>query len=219
MTDLNPLFQVGLDVRHRICLVIGGNDEAEDKCGRLLEAGARVVLIATELTPTLTDWATQQRLQWRRRGYEAGDLDDAFLVMNTVRGGVEFCTRLFADAESLGVLVNTYDDIDHSHFGMGALVSAGPLRLSVSTSNASPTLSARLRSDLERLFEGDFSAYLKALGQARAHLKEVIPDFPTRRQILHGLVEGARLEGCFHVPVDWRERIDAVLALDTKKPG
>jgi len=220
MADLNPLFQVGLDVRDRVCLVIGGGGEAEDKAARLIDAGARVVLVSPESTQFLEDWATQGWLEWRRRHYEPGDLDSALLVLNTVRCNTDLGDRVLADAEFRGILVNTYDDVSRSHFGMAALVKAGPLRLSISTSNASPTLSRRLRQDLEGLFDAEFGEYLEALGNARTHLKETIHDFDTRRLILHGLVEGAGLEGRFAVPADWRQRIEAALAAtDIKKPG
>ena len=49
----NPLFQVGLDVFDSECLVIGGGNESEEKCGRLLDAGANIQIIAKELTPIL----------------------------------------------------------------------------------------------------------------------------------------------------------------------
>ena len=60
---INPLFQVGLDVLDRTCLVLGGGREAEEKTGRLLDAGARVVLLAAELTPKLQQWADASRLR------------------------------------------------------------------------------------------------------------------------------------------------------------
>ena len=41
--NINPLFQVGLDVLNRTCLVLGGGREAEEKTGRLLDAGVRDV--------------------------------------------------------------------------------------------------------------------------------------------------------------------------------
>ena len=41
----NPGFQVSLDVMGRLCLVIGGDDEAAEKISRLLEAGANVVVV------------------------------------------------------------------------------------------------------------------------------------------------------------------------------
>ena len=207
----NPLFQVGLDVRDRRCLVIGGGAEAEDKSGRLLEAGARLRVVSPESTAALQDWSAAARLELRRRRYQAGDLDGVFLVMNTVSGDPGLCDEVFAACRERGILVNTYDDPARSHFGMGALVAAGPLRISISTSNASPTLSSRLRQDLEGLFGEEFAEYLAALGRARDHVRRTVPGFRQRRRILRSLVEGARLEGEVHLPEDWRERVRAVL--------
>ncbi len=208
---LNPLFQVGLDVRGRRCLVIGGGAEAEDKSGRLLDAGARLVVVSPEATEALRSWQAGGRLELRRRPYEAGDLDQVWLVMNTVRGDKDLCDEVFAACRERGILINTYDDAPRSHFGMGALVAAGPLRISVSTSNASPSLSRRLRQDLEGLFGPEFAEYLTALGRVREHVRRTVPDFEQRRRILGSLVEGARLEGAMRLPGDWQERVRAVL--------
>ena len=208
---LNPLFQVGLNVQGRTCLVLGGGDEAQDKGGRLLDAGARVVLVSPEATPALAAWAGAGRLEWRRRPFEPADLDGAFLVVNTVRGEPATAQSVFAQAVGRGILVNTYDDPARSHFGMAALVAAGPLRVSISTSNASPALASRLRQDLESVFGDQFVAYLEGLARVRAHLKATEPEFAQRRRLLRSLVAEAKLEGTYRLPPDWRGRIEAVL--------
>ena len=208
---LNPLFQVGLDVRGRRCLVIGGGAEAEDKSGRLVDAGARLRVVSPEATAALRDWHARGRLELRSRRYQAGDLDRVFLVMNTVRSDPALCDEVWDTCRERGILVNTYDDASRSHFGMGALVGAGPLRISISTSNASPSLSRRLRQDLEGFFGQEFAEYLTALGQAREHVRRTVPDFAERRRILGSLVEGTRLEGTVRLPADWRERVREVL--------
>ena len=207
----NPLFQVGLDVHGRRCLVIGGGSEAEDKAGRLLDAGARLLVVSPEVTAGLEDRHTRGLVELRRRRYRAGDLDRVFLVMNTVRSDPGLCDEVFAACRERGILVNTFDDPARSHFGMGALVAAGPLRVSISTSNASPTLSSRLRRDLEGLFGAEFAEYLTALGQARDHVRRTVPGFAERRRILGSLVEGMRLEGEVRLPAGWRERVREVL--------
>lgn len=207
---LNPLFQVGLNVYGRACLVIGGAAEAEDKTARLLDAGACVTLVSPDATPALRECEAQKQLVWRRRRYKSWDLKEVFLVMNTVRNA-ELGRRVFAAAEAAGAIINTYDDLEHSHFGMAALVSAGPLRVSISTSNASPTLAGRLRRDLEAIFDDEFEEFLEALGQVRAELRAREPDFSVRRQILRDLVQGAGLEGTFNLPDDWRQRVQDAL--------
>jgi siroheme synthase-like protein len=216
---LNPLFQVGLDVRDRLCLVIGGGHEAEDKAGRLMEAWARVRLVSPDVTPALRQAADDGCLEWHERLYEPADLEGAFLVMNTVRDDEALVSSVFEAASARGILVNTYDDIPRSHFGMAALVRSGPLRVSISTSNASPSLASRLRQDLEAMFDDEVGEYLEALGRVRNVLKERVPTFAERRRLLRGLVEGAGIEGVMQLPCHWRARFQAVHDAVGQEPG
>ena len=149
--ELNPQFQVGLDVAGRRCVVIGGGAEATDKTRRLLDARAAVEVVAPAVSPELRGWAAAGRIRHHRRRYRQGDLDGAVLVLNTVRTDLALCRQVFAAARRRRLPINTFDLPRYSTIAMGALVSCGPLRISISTSNASPTLARRLREDLEAI--------------------------------------------------------------------
>ncbi|SVD06368.1 uncharacterized protein METZ01_LOCUS359222, partial [marine metagenome] len=218
-TELNPGFQVNVDVAGRACLVVGGSGEAEDKSGRLLTAGAAVTIVSPEVTPSLQGWAEQGRLNWHRRGFDEADLEGVFMVMNTDRANEEFCRRVYDLAHARGILTNTYDRMDLSDFGMAALIAPGHLRLSISTSNASPSLARRLREELEELFDEEFEDYLESLGKVRAHVRVHVGDFGERRRILRSLVEGFRLEGRLRLPPDWQRQADEAMAVgNTQAP-
>lgn len=206
----NPYFQVGLDVLDRPCLIIGGGTEAADKAGRLLEAGARLIVVSPTLCPQLQAWTGRFTHQARR--WAPADLDGVWLVLNTV-SAPDLGQQVFALARERGLLINTYDRPECSNLGMAALVHPGPLRLSISTSGASPALAGRLRRDLEALFDGEFVEYLEQLAQVRAHLKENA-DRETRIRLLKELVEGFKLEGKLHYPENWRGRMKALLERD-----
>lgn len=206
----NPYFQVGLDVLDRPCLVIGGGEEAADKAGRLLEAGARLRVVSPALCPQLQAWAGHFVHLARR--WEPSDLEGSFLVLNTV-SDPELARQVFALARERGLLISTYDCPECSNLGMAALVHPGHLRLSISTSGASPALAGRLRRDLEAIFDGEFVEYLEQLAQVRAQLRESA-DQETRIRILKELVEGFRLEGKLHYPESWRERVRELLEED-----
>ena len=149
--ELNPQFQVGLDVAGRRCVVIGGGAEATDKTRRLLDARAKVEVVAPAVSPELRGWAAAGHIRHHRRRYRQGDLDGAVLVLNTVRTDLALCRQVFAAARRRRLPINTFDLPRYSTIAMGALVSCGPLRISISTSNASPTLASRLRQDLEAI--------------------------------------------------------------------
>ena len=211
MSAPNPYFQIGLDVRGQSCLIIGGGGEAEDKAARLLVAGAEIALVSPSLTPHLQEWVAQGCLDWQRRLFEPADVTGRFLTLNTVRGDHDLSRQVYELALAERSLVNCFDSPRWSNFGMVALVSAGHLRLGISTSNTSPSLAGRLRQDLELLFDEVFVEYIEQLGRVRNHLKDTVADSGARREVLRSLVGDFHLTGTLTYPADWRQRVAELL--------
>jgi uroporphyrin-III C-methyltransferase/precorrin-2 dehydrogenase/sirohydrochlorin ferrochelatase len=74
-------YLLGLRLHGRQVLVAGGGAVAARRVPRLLAAGADVVLVSPSATPALEELAAQGRIEWRRRGYLAGDCAAAWLVV------------------------------------------------------------------------------------------------------------------------------------------
>ncbi|WP_129658492.1 uroporphyrinogen-III C-methyltransferase [Rothia halotolerans] len=74
-------YPLGLDLRGRRVLVVGGGALASRRVGSLLDEGADVVLVAPRALPELEELAAAGRLDWRRRGFEEEDLEAAWLVL------------------------------------------------------------------------------------------------------------------------------------------
>ena len=212
--EFNPHFQIGLDVAGRRCLVIGGRDEALDKTRRLLDAGARVLLVAPELCAGLADLQAAGRIDWRERRYRDGDLRGVHLIINTVRSDHALCGSVFATAQRRRIPINTFDLPQYSTLAMAALVTCGHLRISISTSNAAPAAAGRLRRDLADLLTGhpDLEEFLAVLGEIRGLAKQHIANPVERRALLRGLVDGLRLRGTVELPPGWRNRLTTVKA-------
>ncbi|HEX6200392.1 MAG TPA: NAD(P)-dependent oxidoreductase, partial [Thermoanaerobaculia bacterium] len=67
-------YPVFLDLRGRPCVVVGGDAVALAKVEGLLEAGARVTVVAPELEPGLAALAASGAVVHLARGYRRGDL-------------------------------------------------------------------------------------------------------------------------------------------------
>ena len=212
--QFNPHFQVGLDVAGRRCLVIGGGDEALDKTLRLLDARARVLLVAPDLCGGLADLQAAGRIDWRERRFRSDDLRGACLIINTVRADRALCSSVFAAAQRRRVPINTYDLPQYSTLAMAALVTCGHLRISISTSNAAPAVAGRLRRDLAGLLTGnpDLEEFLAVLGEVRGLAKQHIANPGERRALLRALVDGMRLHGTVELPPGWRNRLATINA-------
>jgi len=106
-----PMYPLFLNLRGRNCVVVGGNPMFEAKVRDLLQAGARVKVIASEVTDAIATWASTERVQWEKRDYVAGDLRDAFVIVTAAGNKVN--AEVYAEAEARNVLCNAVDDVEH----------------------------------------------------------------------------------------------------------
>jgi precorrin-2 dehydrogenase/sirohydrochlorin ferrochelatase len=79
---MNTLYPLFLNLRGRVCVVVGGNEMAEAKVRELLEAEAKIRVVAPSAADQIAAWSRAGRLQWESRAYENGDVRDAFLVVS-----------------------------------------------------------------------------------------------------------------------------------------
>ena len=86
----NSGFPMSLDVKGYPVLVLGGDEEAAEKTQRLLEAGAKVTVVAPTLHDLLKDMAASAKVVHRGRHFREADLESAILVLNMVRGDRDF---------------------------------------------------------------------------------------------------------------------------------
>src|SRR5215468_4652995 len=66
-------YLLGLRLRGKRVVVVGGGAVAARRVPRLLAAGAEVVLISPRATPALEELAAANRIGWRSREYREGD--------------------------------------------------------------------------------------------------------------------------------------------------
>ena len=138
----NPGFQLSLDVKGRVCVVMGGDEEAADKVNRLLEAGAKVTVVSPTLNDALRKLTASAKVIHRGRLFRSTDLEGASLVINTVRGDPDQSKLLYELATKERVLLCTTDQPRYSTVMLPALASRGHLRCAISTSGGATRSSA-----------------------------------------------------------------------------
>ena len=77
MSAAAPLFPVFLKLADRAVVIVGGGSVATAKLRALLDADARVTVVAPEVTPEIAG----SGVTIRRRPFETSDLDDALLAV------------------------------------------------------------------------------------------------------------------------------------------
>ncbi len=199
----NAGFPLTLDVKGWPVLVLGGDEEAADKTERLLEAGAKVTVVAPTLHERLRQLAASAKVIHRGRHFRESDLESAVLVLNTTRDDKEFSRRLLGLAREKKFLLWSVDQPDASTVMMPAVVSCGHVRVAISTSGTAPALSWFMKEDLERILDGEFVSFVDWLGQLRELAKANEPDAEKRRVLLREALDGFRLLGKVQYPKVW----------------
>lgn len=178
------LFPAFLKLENRPVLVVGGGSIATAKIPGLLEARARVRIVAPRLSPQLLHWVRTEAVSWSSKLFSPEDLDGVFLVV-AATSLPEVNAAVFEAADRRNILCNAVDDINHCHFYCGSVVQRGDLQIAISTNGKSPALAQRLRLELEQQFAPEYAAWIEWLGAAREALRSQPAEAETTRQRLH----------------------------------
>jgi siroheme synthase-like protein len=144
---------IGLDVRGRDCVVVGGGQVGARKAVNLVRAGAAVTVVSPEVTEELAEMAKQGRLRWVRETYQRRHLDGAFLAVAATEND-EVNARLVLEAREGRVLVCDASDAGRSEVIFGALHQTDNLTLAVFTDGRDPALARRTRDRIAKLSDG-----------------------------------------------------------------
>ena len=184
--DYLPIF---LAVRDEPCLLVGGSHAAEPKARLLLRAGARLVVVAADLTPGLRDLTAQTGVTWHRRAFREADLDGVRLVIVSVDDEA-IAHGVAAAARERGIPVNAVDRRPLCSFILPSILDRSPLVAAVSTGGAAPILARILRARLETVIPAQFGRLARFLGEIRPDVLARIADSARRRRFFEGVVDG-----------------------------
>ena len=168
---MKTFYPVFLNLNGRRCVVIGGGQIAEGKVLKLIDSGAKIVVISPDATQNIRDIAGRGDVELNLRKYQTGDLAGAFLVIAATNDRV-VNQEIFEEAESLGVLLNAVDDPPRCSFIAPSIVERGPVTLAISTGGASPALARKLRETLAESPALDWADATGVLSKARQVIKE-----------------------------------------------
>jgi len=164
-----PLYPVFLKLEGYTCLVVGGGVVGIRKARSLLEAGALVRLACPDAAPS--DLPTG--LEWIEGPYSTSCLVDVSLVCAAATPEVN--QMVVADANALGIWVNSASDPESGDFLVPASVRLGNIELAISTGGASPAVAAYIRDQLASQVDGAIIAWVQVLATLRKEIQFSLP--------------------------------------------
>lgn len=136
-------YPLGLQLRDKRVLVVGGGPVAARRLPALLDDGALVTVVAPYACEDIAEAAAAGRLDWQQREYRSADLDGAWLVL-AHSGSAEVQDRIADDADASRVWCVKGGDSAASSAWVPAVARVEDVTVAVNT-NGDPKRAAALR--------------------------------------------------------------------------
>lgn len=184
--DYLPVF---LRLNNEAALVVGGGEVAARKVGLLLQAGARVTVIAPDLCNELAELARQGAIQHLPETYQDARVQGFRLVIAATNDN-DTNRTVYEQANALNVPVNVVDQPDQCSFIMPSIVDRSPIVIAISTGGSSPVLARMIRTRLEALIPGSYGRLAALAQKYREAVKERLEKVDLRKNFWERVLEG-----------------------------
>jgi len=204
-----PIF---LELKGRRVVLIGGGAVAARKAQVLLDAGARLVVVAERIDEMLTVLCKDNTAELIRSKYAKNYLAEAVLVVAATNNN-ELNKQIYRDCQELEVLCNVVDVPELCDFFVPAVVKRGNLQIAISTEGQCPAYAGHLRKKLEGMFTDKHGEFLNELETVRKRIIQDIGDPADRKTLLGRLVDERSFEYFVeNGPDKWRTFADEVVS-------
>lgn len=207
-----PIF---LELGGRRVVLVGGGAVAVRKADSLLDAGARLVVVALKPSEPMIGLCGGRGAELIRDRYAKQYVAEAVLVI-AATDDAAVNEQVCRDCHELEVLCNVVDEPRLCDFFVPAVVKRGDLQIAIGTEGYCPAYAGHLRQKLEAMFTEDHGRFLAELERARREIIEQIPSPGDRKSLLGKLVDDESFE-YFRAngPAAWRERAQAMVTAQT----
>ena len=163
-------FPLGVELRDRRCLLVGGGEIALRRARLLTVAGARLRVVAEGVSAELTELAAAGG-EVLRRAYKTEDCRDVALVIAASEDR-QLNGRVAKDAHAAGVLVNAVDERELCSAIFPALLRRPPLWFAIGSDGESPLLARWWRSRLNRWIPEHFGRVARLIAELKEPVRQ-----------------------------------------------
>jgi len=188
--DFLPIF---LNIKNQPCLVVGGGEVAVRKAAVLLQAGARLRIVAPQLVES---FELPDGSEYLAERFQPSHLDNMTLVI-AATDDAAVNEQVSREAKLRNIPVNVVDNPELCSFIMPAILDRSPLVVAFSTGGASPVLARMMRGKLEALIPQAYGRLAAFAERFRDTIKQRIASPAQRRVFWEDMLDGVVAEKVF----------------------
>lgn len=171
-------YPVNLNLNDVKITIVGGGKVAYRKAINFLNFDKKVKVVSLEFVEEFND--IKDKIEIIKDEYRQKYIEDSFIVI-AATNNKEVNREIGIYCRDKNKLVNVVDDKDLSNFTVPSYVKRGELLISVSTGGNSPSLSAKIKKELENTYDESYGEYIELLGLAREKILKENKDIQKRR--------------------------------------
>ena len=200
-------FPMFVDLTDANCLIVGGGSVALRKVNVLLDFGAKVHVIAKEISMDLAALSEKtDHLLLEQREFTPFDLQDRKLVIVATSDN-ELNGQIYMMCSEGGIPVNVVDDQEKCSFIFPSYIKEQNLVGAFSSGGNSPALTQYLKNKEKEILTSRLGELNEVLGRWRQPIKELFPLESSRKSAFEQLIDYAL---CYDgIPTD--EEIEELL--------
>jgi uroporphyrin-III C-methyltransferase / precorrin-2 dehydrogenase / sirohydrochlorin ferrochelatase len=182
-------FPIFLDLKNKHCLLVGGGEVATRKGRLLARAGARLRIVALDVSDELRSLAKENNGEIFERSYQLSDMNDCVLVV-AATDDEPLNAQVSADAKKKLIPINVVDNPELCSYITPAIVDRDPLVIAISTGGEAPVLARLIRAKLETLISMNYGRLAQLASQWRDKIKAQFNEGDSRRRFWEKILQG-----------------------------
>ncbi|MGL5312757.1 MAG: precorrin-2 dehydrogenase/sirohydrochlorin ferrochelatase family protein [Peptostreptococcaceae bacterium] len=179
------LYPINLEIKDLEITIIGGGEVAYRKCKNFLDFGKKVRVVSKDFIEMFVE--IENNVELIKDGYKEEYIKSSFIVV-AATNNKEINNKIGIYCRNSGKLVNVVDDIKLSNYTVPSYVKRGDLLISISTGGKSPSLSSKIKREIEDKYDDSYEEYINLLGEIRQNVIKKYNDISERKKVLNHLV-------------------------------
>ena len=189
-------FPVFVKLKDQDCLVVGAGEIAARKIELLARAGAKITVIAQEISLQVVNLKASYPLNLLQKSFTPDDLRGFRLVVSAT-DNQETNQLVAKTAGEQNILVNVVDNPELCSFIFPAIIDRSPIIAAVSSGGAAPVLARLLRARIESIIPPAYGRLAHLAEKFRFDVKKHIKAPAQRRIFWENIFQGSVAELVF----------------------
>jgi uroporphyrin-III C-methyltransferase/precorrin-2 dehydrogenase/sirohydrochlorin ferrochelatase len=187
--DYYPIF---IDLKNQDCLIVGGGQVALRKARLLVQAGAKITIIAPVLDPQITQ-ELGTNVNHLPRTFLADDIA-GYRIVIAATNHTDVNALVSQCAHKANIPVNVVDDPALCSFITPAIIDRSPITIAISTAGKAPIVASAIRAKLEAIIPKGYGRLASAISRHKCEIKQRFPDQKKRTHFLQRILQTPEVE-------------------------